>query len=236
MVGSLVLAGVGLIVAVLFPGALDMSDPSSGRPGPPIEGAPGYTTLTGPRGGSLPVGRPWGRACQPIRFSVNDDEPDDVYDQVALVIMEARRHGLNVTIENRKYYWNPASVYYPPGTTIDDVRRVAVFSDNDPPPKLADGRPERVKLVWTTTRDGDGHHEDLTHVEGNLRLAALRGDLLAQRTAIRQIVAFTQGVDASELVDSGIKRGTTLDAFSAVDVAAMKVMSGCGPSTTIPPD
>jgi hypothetical protein len=30
-----------------------------------IVGASGYRTFTGPRGKPLPVGRPWGRACQP---------------------------------------------------------------------------------------------------------------------------------------------------------------------------
>ncbi|MGH9153716.1 MAG: hypothetical protein ACRD03_15245 [Acidimicrobiales bacterium] len=57
---------------------------------------------------------------------------------------------------------------------------------------------------------------------------------VALRTAIRQIVAFTQGVRRTNVPDSGIRRGSTLDRFSATDVAAMKLMSGCGSSTPIP--
>ncbi|MGI8683864.1 MAG: hypothetical protein ACR2MO_01970 [Acidimicrobiales bacterium] len=64
----------------------------------------------------------------------------------------------------------------------------------------------------------------------------MAGDPRAQRPAIRQLVAFTQGVHATTLAKSGIRRGTTIDAFSPADVAAMQLMSGCGPSAPIPPD
>jgi hypothetical protein len=228
------IALVVLFVAVLFPDVLSISrNPSSSGPGTPIEGAPGYAS---PGGGLYPVGRPWGRACQPIRLTVGEHVPDDFYLQVAGVVAEARRDGLNVTIEDRQFFWKPGALYYPPGTTIDDVRRVPVFSDNGKAPKLASGLTERVNIGWNTTRDSDGIHEDLIFVKGQFHLATMAGDPRTQRTTIRQLLAFTQGVGSTTIVKSGITRGTTTDYFSPADVAAMHLMSGCGPAAPIPPD
>jgi len=71
-------------------------------PGVAIPGAPGYRTFGGPHGKLLAVGRPWGRPCQPIRFAVDQNVPDWMYEQAAAVVAEARRDGIDAP-------WSPAA-------------------------------------------------------------------------------------------------------------------------------
>ncbi|HZT66457.1 MAG TPA: hypothetical protein VFA11_11765 [Acidimicrobiales bacterium] len=193
-----------------------------------IPGAPGYSTFGGPHGKPLAVGRPWGRPCQPVRFTVEQDVPDWVYNQVAAVVAEARADGIDVTVETRNFYWTPSSLYYPAGQTPETVVRVPVFSDDATPPRLRDGQPERILLGWDAAVDPDGTHEDVTSEQGVLHLAALNGDLPATRRAIRQLVALSQGIEASTSPESGIRQGSTQDRFTPADVNAMRTMSGCG--------
>ena len=51
-----------------------------------IPGADGYRRFGGPHGKLIAVGRPWGHACQPVRFSVEEHVPDWVYTQIAAVV------------------------------------------------------------------------------------------------------------------------------------------------------
>ena len=80
-----------------------------------IPAAPGYTTFTGPDGEALPIGRPWGRACRPIRFALASNVPRWVQTQAHQVITAARARGIDVTLENREYRWSPSSLYYRSG-------------------------------------------------------------------------------------------------------------------------
>jgi hypothetical protein len=193
-----------------------------------IAGSPGYSTFTGPRGMPFPVGRPWGRTCQPIRFTVEEHVPDDVYAQIVTVVNEARADGLDVTLEDRSFLWRLDSLYYPPGTTSDNVQRVGIFVNNGPAPVFSDGQPEHVNLGYDASPDADGKHEDLSNPQGTLQMATLAGDVVGQRLAVRNIIALTQGVAGSNRSDSGLGRLSTRDSFSPTDIAAMKHMSGCG--------
>jgi hypothetical protein len=193
-----------------------------------IAGAPGYSTFTGPKGMPFPVGRPWGRACQPIRFTVEEHVPDDVYAQVVSVVNEARADGLDVTIEDRSFLWHLDSLYYPPGMTSDDVQRVGIFVNNGSPTLLRNGQPGHVNFGWDATPDPDGRHEDMTDAQGTLQMAMLAGDAVGQRRSVRDIIGLTQGIAGSTLSDSELKSGATRDSFSLADLAAMKHMSGCG--------
>lgn len=192
----------------------------------------GYITFVGPLGRRLPEGRPWGRACQPIRLAVEKHVADAVYAQVAAVVAEARRGGLDIAIETRGYRWYPTSLYYPPGVVAADVKRVGVFSDALPAPRLRNGSPERVGFDYDAAPDADGGHEVLTSAMGTLRMATLAGHPREQRTAVRQLVALTQGVDAGHrakgATDTGLSTGTAVDAFTRADLAVMRAMSGCG--------
>jgi hypothetical protein len=192
-----------------------------------IAGSPGYSTFTGPAGKPFPVGRPWGKVCQPIRFTVEEHVPDDVYAQVVSVVNGARAYGLDVTLEDRSFMWHLDSLYYPPGTTSADVQRVGIFVNNGPAPLLSNGKPEHVDLGYDTSRDPDGQHEDMIDAQGTLQMATLTGDPAGQRRAVRYIIALTQGVSGSNLRFSGLRNGSTQDNFSLADLAAMKHMSGC---------
>jgi hypothetical protein len=194
------------------------------RPDLGISGAPGYTTYGGEHGKPLAVHQPWGTPCQPLRFTVEAHVPDAVYQQLAAVVSEARRFGLNVTLESRGFTWDPQSVFYPPGTSPATVPRVPLFSDDDPPPTLSGGRPERIHLGWDTRLDG--HHEDLTYVQGHVHLAAVQSPQ-ALRTVLREFVAFAEGVGRTSRESSGVWHGAAADEFTASDVHAIELMSGC---------
>jgi hypothetical protein len=187
-----------------------------------------YTTFDGPTGKPFPTGRPWGVACQPVRLTVEEHVPDDVYAQVVTVVKEARADGINVTVEDRTFSWNTGSLYYPAGMTPDNVQRVGIFVNNGAPDVTSDGQPEHVKLGWDATLDADGQHEDMTDAQGELQMANLTGDAVGQRRAVREVIALTQGVSGTNDSGSGLGPGSTHDGFSAADIGAMKQMSGCG--------
>ena len=194
-----------------------------------IAGAPGYHRFGGPHGKLLAVGRPWGSACQPIRFTAEEHVPDWVYSQVVTVVAEARRDGLDVTLEGRDFNWAPSSLYYPPGQSPSSVRRVPIFWNSGTPPTLSTGRPEHIGLGWDAQLDPDGSHEDMTYAQGILWVQSLDGQPQLVRRSVRQLVALTQGIISTSRHDSGIANNASVyDAFSASDVAAMRLMSGCG--------
>jgi len=175
----------------------------------------------------FPVGRPWGRACQPIRFTVEEHVTDDVYAQVVTVVNEARTDGLDVTMEDRTFMWKPDSLYYAAGMTSADTQRVGIFA-NTGSAILSDGQPLHVQRGWDASPDPDGRHEDMTTAQGVLQMETLAGDDAGQRRAVREIVALTEGVAGSTRSDTGLGSASTRDSFSPSDIAAMKKMSGCG--------
>lgn len=226
---------VGLSLALCACGAgstaARISSPDQASSSLAIPGAPGYYTATGPAGRPFSVGQPWGAGCQPIRFTVEQSVPDEVYDQVVLVVAEARQAGLDVTLESRQFMWRPASLYYPAGVTQSDVQRLGIFAGSEAPPKRANGQDSRVNIGWDAALQPDGAHERLTSVQGHLHLVAL-GQPAEIRTTIRQIIAMTQGVRSSDASDSGVVPASAVDRFSAQDIAPMKIMSGCGEDAT----
>lgn len=196
-------------------------------PHPAIAGAPGYHTYGGPHGKGLAVGRPWGVACQPVRFTVEEHVPDWIYRQAAAVVAEARQDGIDVTIETRTFMWKPASLYYAPGQTPDTTVRVPIFAKDGTPPPRHDGRPQHINLGWDARLDDGGRHEAVTSMQGILYTQSTGNDRTARRS-VRQLIALTQGIIDADRSDSAIALDTSIDRFSAADIAAMKRMSGCG--------
>jgi hypothetical protein len=192
-----------------------------------IPGSPAYSTLTGPQGKPVPLGRPWGRPCQPVRFAVDEHVPDWVYSQIAQVVREARSDGIDVALENRQFFWNPSSLYYADGQSPASTVRVGIFAQDQTPPQLPNGQPEHVGFGWDTVVDPDGRHEDLAQVQGILWMQVLDADAPAVRRSIRQLIAVTQGILRTSRADSGIADGANIDRFTASDIAAMQRMSGC---------
>jgi hypothetical protein len=192
-----------------------------------IPDSPGYTTYTGPHGYPGPVGRPWGRACQPIVFVAQSNVPDSVYNQAVAVVHQARAQGIDVAIERRDFYWTPRVLYYRDGQNYKTAVFVHIWVDSRTPPILATGRPEHIQLGWDTRVDADGHNEDLTNVDGMLHMKVLADHPELIRRSIRQLIAMTQGVAGTGNPSSGIADRTTDDRFTPSDVAAMLYMSGC---------
>lgn len=192
-----------------------------------IPGAPGYTTFTGPDGEALPVGRPWGRSCRPIRFAFGKGVPGWVQTQARQVITRARGQGIDVTVEGSNYSWSSSSLYYRPGQSWKTTAEVGIFASNGLPPVLTNGHLEHINLAWDARQDPDGHNEDLTTAQGILQMRVLTGQPQTVRRSIRQLIAMTQGIMATTQHDSAIAQGTMIDQFTPADIAAMKRMSGC---------
>jgi hypothetical protein len=188
----------------------------------------GYYAPVGKHGKPLSVGQPWGPMCEPIRMTVEEHVPDSVYREIETVSNQARRHGIDITMEDRRFLWSPSSLYYPPGASPSTVERIGIFASNAAPQPISNGGVERLALGWDTALLPGGESEKLTGMQGTMELAVLSGHPSAERTAVRQVIALTQGIVATTSPRSGIVTGTKLDAFSPADIAAMQAMSGCG--------
>ena len=193
---------------------------------PSILGAPGYTTLTGPEGKPLPVGRPWGRPCEPIVIVAAAHVPDLAYTEIQEATEKARAAGVDVTVADRRFHWQPTDLY-PTGLTNANVRFVVISANATSSPRLPDGNPEHIGFTWDTTVAADGRHEVLTSLEGVLYLKNLGQEGAAYGVAARQFIAISQGVGGSTTPGSAIAQGTTVASYSSGDLAAMRRMSGC---------
>jgi hypothetical protein len=192
-----------------------------------IPGSPGYSTFTGPLGGPMQAGRPWGKRCQPVLFDVAADVPRSIYTDVATVVGQAREAGLDVTIVYPAAgEWDPG-LLYPPGQTLSTVEVVHIYAATGTAPILANGLREHIDLGWDARPAPDGEHEILTEAQGSLYLSVIAGQPLSARRAVRQLIALTQGILSSVASGSGIADGTEVDRFSVADIAAMQTMSGC---------
>jgi Domain of unknown function (DUF4190) len=190
-----------------------------------ISGAPGYTTFTGSSGEPLAEGRPWGVTCQPIVFQAGNDVPDSIYTPLVQVVQMARASGMDVTVATRQDRWYPTALY-PAGLTDRSVQFVSVLTDSQTPPLLSFGEPEHIEFDWNTVTNADGTHDVLTYLQADMYLQSLTNPFDVRR-AIRQLIAFSQGVAGSDATGSGIADQSTVDGFSAGDYAAMRLMSGC---------
>ena len=139
----------------------------------------------------------------------------------------ARQDGIDVTIKNRTFMWKPASLYYAPGQSPDTTMRVPIFVDDGTPPRRHDGRPQHITLGWDARLDDGGRHEAVISMQGILYTQSTGNDRTTRRS-VRQLIALTQGIIDADRSDSAIALDTSIDRFSAADIAAMKRMSGCG--------
>lgn len=191
-----------------------------------ISGAPGYSTYTGEHGLPLAEGSPWGRPCQPIVLQVNPAIPSQQYDLIKQAVTGARAVGVDVTLETPNLIWYP-SLLYPAGQTNATVQVVPIFASTESPPILPGGHRENIGFGWDTRISIDGNHEVLTDLQATLYLVSVRGNPLATERSVRQLIAFSQGVNATTAPGSAIAPGNTEHAFSTQDIAAMQRMSGC---------
>ena len=192
-------------------------------------GSADYYTFTGPLGRPMAVGAPWGPGCAPVVLNVEDTVPDAVYDEVVHVVAESRAHGIAIDVETRQHTWRPDALPSPGPRTLP-VQFVAIFADTEAGHLRSDGQPERDRTGWDAVPDPNGETEHLTRLNMTLHLATLGDSRLEYRRALRKLVGWSQGVADSTSPNSALpERATSApDAFSPADIAAMKVMSGCG--------
>jgi hypothetical protein len=143
-------------------------------------------------------------------------------------VAEARAAGIDIGVESRRHTWRPSELY-PPGLHNADVKFLPVFSNTDTGHLRSDGKPARDNVGWDAVRDPDGRHEHLTSLNVTLHLATLGDSALEYRRSLRKFVGWSQGISDTTEPGSALPLRATAapDAFSASDIAAMKVMSGC---------
>jgi hypothetical protein len=191
-----------------------------------IPGEPGYFAVDGQHGHPVSVGRPWGESCKPIRFAVERTVPNWVHAQIAAVVAEARKQGIDVTLESRSFKWEHGSLYYRSGQSAATTAQVDIVATGTTPPKTKGKLP--MDLTWNSKLDGDKRNEDLTSVTAAFSLPVLDGQTATVRRSIRQLIAWTQGISETTDPVSGITLRSFTDRFTPTDVAAMLAMSGCG--------
>ena len=198
-----------------------------------ISGAPGYSTFTGSAGLPLEEGQPWGRPCQPIVFAVDANVPAVQNSFVDQAILNARALGFDVTYIYPHDLWYP-SVLYPPGQTNKTVQVIDISASTQWPSPLYRGHNEHIEFGWDTRVASGGNHEVLTYLQATLYLHAVTNDPQSTERAVRQLIAFSQGVGDSTVPGSSISFGNQETAFSKNDINAMQRMSGCTlqPTTT----
>jgi hypothetical protein len=195
-----------------------------------VPGQPGYVAVAGQQGQAVPFGRPWGVACQPIRFAVDRSVPGWAYTQIAAVVAQARRQRIDVTLESRGGKWKHSALYYRSGQSAATSKQVTIVASTATP-STTKNQPA-MQLTTDSKLDGDKHNDDLTSVRGTFRLQVVNGSATTVRRSIRQLIAWTQGIAETTDPVSGITQRSFTDGFTAGDLSAMLAMSGCVGSTT----
>ncbi len=190
-----------------------------------IPGEPGYFAVDGEHGHPLAIGRPWGQACKPVRFAVSAAVPNWIYTQISAVVAEARKGGIDVTLESRRSKWAHGSLYYRSGQSPATTAQVDITVSGPTPSTAPNKLP--MQLSSDSRLDGDQHSEDLTSLAAAFSLPVLKGDTRTVRRSIRQLIAWTQGVSETTDPVSGITLRRFTDSFTHSDLAAMLAMSGC---------
>jgi hypothetical protein len=190
-----------------------------------IPGEPGYFAAAGQHGKPVATGRPWGQTCKPVRLAVAPAVPDWIYTQIAAVAGQARKQGIDVTVENRRLKWSHGSLYYHSGQSPATTAQVDIGATGTTPSTSKSKQP--MRLMWNSRIDADKRHEDLTSVSASFSLPAIHNSPQTVRRSIRQLIAWTQGISETTDPISGITLRSFTDRFTSGDVAAMLAMSGC---------
>jgi hypothetical protein len=140
-----------------------------------IPGQPGYVAVAGQQGRAVPFGRPWGVACEPIRFAAGRSVPDWAYTQIAAVVSQARKQGVDVTLKSRGGKWKHSALYYRDGQSAASSKQVTIVA-SAATPSTAKNQPA-MQLTTDSKLDADKHNDDLTSVSGAFRLKVVNGSV-----------------------------------------------------------
>lgn len=195
-----------------------------------IPGEPGYIAVPGQQGQPVPFGRPWGAACQPIRFAVAKSVPGWVHAQISRVVVQARKQGIDVVLESRSGRWKHNELYYRGGQTAATSKQVTIVASGVTP---STGKHQQAMQLTTQSKvDRDGTNDDLSAVTADFDMQAVKGSTATVRRSIRQLIAWTQGISETTDPVSGITQRSFTDGFTSGDLAAMHAMSGCSAKST----
>jgi hypothetical protein len=173
----------------------------------------------------FPEGRPWGEPCQPIVFDINDTLPGQQVMLIEQAIQNARALGLDVTYAYPDWY---PSTPYLAGQTNTSVQIINIVPSEQWPSPVDDfGLHEHIEFGWDARVSNNGRHEVLTDLTGTLFLHAVAGAPQSTKRAVRELIAFSQGVAGSSATGSTISSGNAATEFSKDDMNAMQRMSGC---------
>lgn len=190
-----------------------------------IPGEPGYIAVPGQQGQAVPFGRPWGVACQPIRFAVAKSVPGWAYTQIATVVEQARKQGIDVVLESRSGKWQHNELYYRSGQSAATSKQVKIVAAAGMPSTTKNQ--QAMQLSTDSKPDRDGTNDDLSAVTAAFHLQVVKGSAATVRRSIRQLIAWTQGISETTNPVSGITQRSFTDGFTTADLSAMRAMSGC---------
>jgi hypothetical protein len=209
----------------------------------------GYPVLNGNQGYPIAVGRPWGSPCAPIALVPAEGTPESVRSRLDEVVSEAAAGGVPVLRTGAPPTGGgpgpldkgPGPLDEAPATGAEgpgplgaepggqEVPVVQVAADTTSAPALPDGRPQQVLWYLQTELDPSGRSETIRAASTGLFVTAASTEV-AQRRALRALLARSFGLAGSTASGSGLtaELGSTLDAFSPGDLAALRTMAGCG--------
>jgi hypothetical protein len=194
-----------------------------------IPSEPGYFAVAGRQGNAVAFGRPWGVACQPIRFAVGRSVPGWIYTQIAAVVAQARRQRIDVVLESPGGAWKHSSLYYRSGQGAATSKQVTIVAGA--------GKQQAMALSTGSKADRDGHNDDLASITATFHMQVVGSSSATVRRSIRQLIAWTQGVSETTDPVSGITQRSFTDGFTGSDLSALLAMSGCaagaGGTTTV---
>lgn len=190
-----------------------------------IQGEPGYFAIAGQQGQAVPFGRPWGAACQPIRFAVDSSVPGWVYSQIASVVAQARAEKIDVVLESRDGRWKHSALYYRGGQSAATTKQVKIVAGAGTPSTAK--HQAAMRLTTDTKLDANRHNDDLTSVTAAFDMQVVGSSTASVRRSIRQLIAWTQGISETTDPISGITQRSFTDRFTTSDLSAMLTMSGC---------
>lgn len=215
---DLVAGGVvlGLLPRLTGSGTAPSTSPSTTQAPGPADALAGYPQLRGNQGWPVAAGRPWGTPCAPVRFVPGSSVTAQVRARLREVVAEAAAGGVPVV----------ASVTVPDDRPVNAVAFELVA---DQSPQLPDGRPQRLFWQITTVLAPNGTSERMVGLATVMFPATTGSDPVDQRRVLRTLVARAFGLDGATRPGSGItaELASTLDRFSAADLAALRAMAGC---------
>jgi hypothetical protein len=192
-----------------------------------ITGEPGYFAVAGKQSRAVALGRPWGVACQPIRFAVEASVPDWAYSQIAAVVAQARQQGIDVVLESRGGAWKHSALYYRDGQSAASSKQVTIVAGAGTGTTSVPMNQQAMQLSTDSRADRDGHKDDLSSITAAFHMQVVNHSTATVRRSIRQLIAWTQGISETTDPVSGITQRSFTDSFTKSDLSAMLAMSGC---------